>query len=143
MRSHVKCPTTDILSRTKCNFTRRNVDESEIRTSPENPNDATNLNKLWRHGRPQEFFQKGAELRGLTTITYFSERPRREQKFSRFFRRFRLNLKVFGASADGASENFRVFSTGTAYDVIFSNSRGGNCPRLPPPSGRLWIVGNY
>ena len=34
------------------------------------------------------------------------------------FRRFGLNLSVFHASAEGASEKFRVFYRGTAYDVI-------------------------
>ena len=89
------------------------------------------------HGRPQEFFQRGAKPSGLIKMTYFSARRRRQRKFSLFFRRFRLNLRVFYASAEGASENFAVFSTGTAYDVIiFKFQGGGNCPRLPP-SGRL------
>ena len=88
------------------------------------------------HGRPQEFFQRGANPRGLTKMTYFSARRRRKRKFSRFFRRFRLNLRVFHASAEGASENFRVFFTGTAYDVIIFKFQGGaTAPGCPPPPG--------
>ena len=45
------------------------------------------------------------------------------------FRRFRLNLGVFNASAEGASEKFRVFYTGTANDVIIFKFQGG----LRPP----------
>ena len=57
------------------------------------------------------------------------------------FRRFRLNLRVFDASAGGASENFRVFSTGTAYDVIvFKFQGGGQLPQVAPlPSGCQWM----
>ena len=87
---------------------------------------------------PAGIFPVGAKPRGLTKRTYFSARPRRERNFSRFFRRFRLNLRVFDASAGGASENFRVFSTGTAYDVIiFKFQEGGTtapgCPPLRAP----------
>ena len=85
------------------------------------------------HGRPQEFFQRGANPRGLAKVTYFSTRWRRERKFSRFLRRFRLNLRVFDSRAEGASENFGIFCTATAYDVIIFKFQGGcNCPRLPP-----------
>ena len=89
------------------------------------------------HGRPQEFFQRGVNPSGLTKITYFSTRRRRERKFSRFFRSFRLNLRVIDASAEGASENFRVFSTRTAYDVIIFKFQGGGgqLPQVAPPPG--------
>ena len=76
------------------------------------------------HGRPQEFFQRGGTP-WTDEIIYFSARPRRKRKFSRFFRRFRLNLTVFDASAYGATDNFRVVSTGTAYDVIIFKFQGG------------------
>ena len=36
-------------------------------------------------------------------------------------------------SAEGASENFRVFCRTAKYDVIFSNSRGR--ASAPPPAG--------
>ena len=64
------------------------------------------------HGRPQEFFQSGAKPRGLTKMAYFSARRRREREFSRFFRRFRLDLRVSDASHEG--ENFRVFLHGNS-----------------------------
>ena len=38
--------------------------------------------------------------------------------------------------AKGTNENFRVFCTETAYDVILFKSERGNCPKLPS-SGRL------
>ena len=43
--------------------------------------------ELWgrTHGRPQEFFQRGAKSRGPANRTLFSSRRRRERKFSRFF----------------------------------------------------------
>ena len=78
---------------------------------------------------PAGIFPVGAKPRGLTKRTYFSARPRRERNFSRFFRRFRLNLRVVDARAKGASENFTVFSTRTAYDVM-GVSRGGRMPPL-------------
>ena len=86
------------------------------------------------HGRPQEFLQRGAKPRGLTKMTYFSARRRRKRKILRFLRRFRLKYRVSIASAEGASENFRVFSTGTAYDVIiFKFKGGGQLPQVAPP----------
>ena len=49
------------------------------------------------------------------------------------FRRFSLNLGVFHASAEGASEKFRVFYRGTAYDVIIFKFQGGAfAPPAPP-----------
>ena len=66
------------------------------------------------HGRPQEFFQRGAKPRELTKMANLAART----KLFAIFRRFRLNLNVVVASAEGASENFMVFCTGTAYDVI-------------------------
>ena len=78
--------------------------------------------------------------RGLTKMTYFFGAPKARTKTFAISRNFRLNLRVIDASDEGASENFRVFSMETAYDVIifkFQGGGGGNCPRLPP-SGRLW-----
>ena len=58
------------------------------------------------------------------------------------FRRFRLNLGVFNASADGASEWFRVFYRGKAYDVIIFQFQGvfapPPCPLLTPMRGGRW-----
>ena len=57
---------------------------------------------------------------------------RRRQKMENFaiFRRFSLNLCVFHASAEGASEKFRIFYRRTAYDVIIFKFQGGHSP--PP-----------
>ena len=47
--------------------------------------------------------------------------------------------KVFDASDEGASENFGVFSTGTAYDVIIFKFQGAaTASGCPPPSERIW-----
>ena len=51
------------------------------------------------------------------------------------FRRFRLILGVFNASAEGASEKFRAFYRETAYDVIFFKFQGGG--HSPPPAPPL------
>ena len=96
----------------------------------------------WRvsHGRPQEFFQRGAKPCELAKMAYFLARRRRERKFTRFFRRFRLNLRVIDASAEGANENFKVFCRDTAYYLfIFKFQGGGKLPQVAPPSGRLWV----
>ena len=87
---------------------------------------------------PAGIFPEGGKTARIDENDLFFGAPKAQTKIFAFFRRFRLNLRVFDASAEGASENFRVFSTGTAYDVIiFKFQGGGNCPRLPPPSGRL------
>ena len=53
-----------------------------------------------------------------------------------FLRRSRLNYRVYIASADGASENFRVFCRMAAHDVMFSNSKGwGQVSLLALPAG--------
>ena len=79
-------------------------------------------------------FSRGGNTAWTDKKDLFFGAPRCKRKLLRFFRRFRLNLRVFDASAEGASENFKVFNTRTAYDVIiFEIPVGGNCPRLPPP----------
>ena len=50
------------------------------------------------------------------------------------FRRFRRNLGVFSASAEGASEKIRVFYRGTKYDVIIFKFQGGAFAPLPSPA---------
>ena len=50
------------------------------------------------------------------------------------FRRFKLNLSVVNASAEGASEKFGVYYRRTAYDVIIFKFRGGAFAPLPPPA---------
>ena len=96
-----------------------------------------------RGGQSRRHFKKSTRFRrAVQKIDHFSARRRRKRKFLRFLRRFRLKYRVSIASAEGASENFRVFCRTAAYDVIFSNSRGGQVPPLaPPPCGRPWFVG--
>ena len=48
----------------------------------------------------------------MEEVTIFARR-----RFFVIFRRFKLNVGVFNASAEGASEQFRVFYRRTAYDV--------------------------
>ena len=45
---------------------------------------------------------------------------------------FRLRVRVFIASAEGASENVRVFHRRAAYNVIFFKFHEG-CGQVPPP----------
>ena len=75
----------------------------------------------YHHGRPQEFFQRGAKPRGLTKMT------KARTKIFAIFRRLRLNLRVFDAS-----KNFRIFCTEAAYDIIIFKFQGGatapDCP---------------
>ena len=93
---------------------------------------------------PAKFFQKrggGAQHLYLKKLTRFrrtenwsifcTARRKRvnllkvQTKIVAFLRRFRLNYSVMIASAHGASQNFRVFCSPAAYDVIFvSNPRG-------------------
>ena len=76
----------------------------------------------------------GAKPRGLTKMT------KAQTKIFAFFRRLRLNLRVFDVSAEGASKNFKDICTKAAYDIIiFKFQGGGNCARLPP-SGRMGIM---
>ena len=74
---------------------------------------------------PVGIFSEGCKISGTDKIGLFSVRRRRKRKFSRFLRRFRLNLRVDIASPESASENFRAFCTETAYDVIIVKFRGG------------------
>ena len=71
--------------------------------------------------------------RAVQKIDHFSARRRRKRNFCVFSRRFRLKYRVFSASAEGSRENLRVFCRTAAYDVIFSNSRGGQVPPLRAP----------
>ena len=76
-------------------------------------------------------------------MTYFSARQGAQTKIFAIFRHFVQHLRVCYASAEGASENFKVFPTGTAYDVIIFKFQGGGAtaPGCPPPPGRLWKHG--
>ena len=98
----------------------------------------------YTYGRPQKFFQRGAKPLKLLKVDTFSARrtenrslfraPKAQTKTFAFFARFRPKYSVSIASAEGASENFRLLCWAAAYyDVIFSNSRGASAP--PPPAG--------
>ena len=95
-------------------------------------------------GARKNFFPQEAKPRELAKMVYFSARQRREQNFSRFLRCFRLNLRACDASAEGTSENFRVFCTDTAYDVIIFKFQegGGQLLQVAPPPG-AYVLYNY
>ena len=84
----------------------------------------------WIHGRPQEFSQREAKPRGVAKIDYFLTSWRPKRKFSGYNRRFRLNLRVFNASAE--VENFRALCTKTAYDVIIFKFQGRQLSQVAP-----------
>ena len=51
------------------------------------------------------------------------------------------NILLFVASAEGASETFRVFRMRAAYDVIFFKFQGeGESTPFVPPLWRLWLL---
>ena len=79
----------------------------------------------YHHGRPQEFFQRGAEPRGLTKMT------KARTKIFAIFRRLRLNLRVFDASAEGASKILGYFAR-NQHMTSFSNSRGEQLRQIAP-----------
>ena len=87
--------------------------------------------KFSRGGQNHQHLKKLARFRrAVHKIDHFSARLRRKRKFLRFSRRFRLKYRVSRASAEGASENVRVFCRTAVCDVTFSNSRGASAP--PP-----------
>ena len=69
----------------------------------------------------------------MKKIVDFSRADGKKRKNYTIFRRFRLNLCVFNASAEGASEKFRLFYRGTAYDVIIFKFQWGHSPPCPLP----------
>ena len=88
------------------------------------------------HGRPQKIIQSGAKPTTPKKVDCFSVRRSRKRKFFALLRHFRLRVRVFIASAEGASENVRVFHRREAYDVIFFKFHEG-CGQVPslPPAG--------
>ena len=83
------------------------------------------------HGRPHKIFQSGAKFTTSKKVDCFSVRRSRKRKFFALLRHFRLRVRVFIVSAEGASENFRVFHRREAYDVIFFKFHEG-CGKVPP-----------
>ena len=81
-----------------------------------------------------QIFPDGAKAHGLAKMACFSARRRHKRTYPRMFRRrFRIILRAFDASAQGASKNSRDFTTSS-----FSDSRGWQLPQVapPPPFGR-------
>ena len=85
------------------------------------------------HGRPQKIFQSGAKPTTPKKVDCLSVRRSSKRKIFALLRHFRLHVRVFIASAEGASENVRVFYRRAAYDVIFFKFHGGKVLPLPPP----------
>ena len=67
---------------------------------------------------PAEIFPEGAKPPTLKQFGAFSAREGANENCC-VFRRLRPKHRAFVASAQGASENFRVFCRTAAYDVIF------------------------
>ena len=87
-----------------------------------------------RGGQNQQHFKKlTCFRRAVQIIDRLSARRGRKRKCLPFLPHFRLKYRVSKASADGASEKFRVFCRTQGYDVIFFKFQGGKCP--PPPTG--------
>ena len=62
----------------------------------------------------------------------FSVRQSRKRAIFRLWRHFRLHVRVFIASAEGASENVGYFAGGQLMTSSFSNSMGEASAPLPP-----------
>ena len=103
---------------------------------------------------PAEIFPEGGKITDTLKSRHVFGAPYRKltvyqraeganEKFCVFSRRFRLKYRASGASAVGASENFRVFCRTAAYDVIFQIPGGGKCPPLPPPAGAHGSSGSF
>ena len=90
---------------------------------------------------PAGIFPEGGKTALTNKNDLFFGAPTARTEFFVIVRHFRLNLRVFDASTEGASEHFWVFSTGAAYDVIIFEFQGGGAtaPGCPPPSGRLCV----
>ena len=69
----------------------------------------------------------------MQEIDHFFGAPKAQTKIFAFLRRFRLKFRVSIESAEGASENFRVFRKTAAYDVIFQIPGGASAPPLRAP----------
>ena len=88
------------------------------------------------HGRPQKNFQSGAKPTTPKKVDFFGALKPQTKKIA-LLRHFRLHVRVFIASAVGASENIRVFHRRSAYDVIFFKfHRGGQVS----PFALLWAA---
>ena len=85
----------------------------------------------------------------LKKLTVFSVRRSRKRKCFALLRHFRRRVRVFIASADGASENVRVFHRRALYMTSsFSNSMRvvGKCPpplQAPMPMGACSLISKF
>ena len=84
------------------------------------------------HGRPQKIFESGAKPTTPKKVYCFWVRRSRKRNNFALLRHVRLHVRVFIASAEGESENVRVFHRRAAYDVIFFKFQEG-CGQVPPP----------
>ena len=83
---------------------------------------------------PAGIFPEGAKPRGLTKMA------KARTKIIAIFGCLKLNLRVFDASAEGASKNFRIFCTRKQHMTSsFSKSRGGQLCQIAP-SGQMGIM---
>ena len=86
---------------------------------------------------PAGFFSEGGKPAWTGENGPFFSAPKARMKNWKAspFWRFTLNLRAFHASAQSASENFRVFYAETTYDVIIFKFRGGGptASGCPPP----------
>ena len=98
-------------------------------------------------GAHRKFSRAGQNLRHLKRLTVFSVRRSSKRKSFALLRHFRLHVRVFIASAEGASENVRVFHRRAAYDVIFFKFHGGKCTlyplRAPMPMGACSMISKF
>ena len=84
------------------------------------------------HGCPKKIFQCGTKPTTPKKLTVFRCAEAANEKNS-LLRHFRLHVRVFIASAEGASENVGYFAGGQLMTSSFSNNMGGGkCPLCPP-----------
>ena len=89
-------------------------------------------------GAIRKFSRAGQNPQHLKKFTVF-RCAEAAKKFFALLRHFRLRVRVFIVSAEGASENVRVFHRRAAYDVIFFKFHGEGAsapPFAPTPCGR-------
>ena len=108
---------------------------------------AHSLLTLMGMGDRRKFSRAGQNPQHQKSWLFFM-RQSRKRNILALLRHFRLHVRGLIASAEGASQNIRVFHRRAAYDVIFFKFHGGDkCPSLPPPCERpcpwtlaLWLA---
>ena len=89
----------------------------------------------------QNFFSRGEQNHHHKNTTIFRRTAGANENFWVFSRRFRPILKVCIASAEGASENFRVFRSKEAYDHFVKFLGMGQVPLSPCGCPCVWHPG--